>query len=192
MMDVERLKKLNTLAGELKGQGIAENYEDAAYLATAIHGREPEACLSGMQMSDIHSTMADEIIENHPIEEVPIQEQQPVMSQQTIPQPIIQPGISKEEVENILQSFANQVSQEFTKLQQRVESAEATIAQLKAQSPKHSQQTTLTAAEIPAETTAAASTPSENQASKSIEPEIKDEYSPNDVSVEKMFYYGNK
>ena len=30
VMDIERLKKLNMLAGELKHQGIAHDHEDAA------------------------------------------------------------------------------------------------------------------------------------------------------------------
>jgi hypothetical protein len=221
MMDIERLKKLNTLAGELKGQGIAGNYEDAAYLATAIHGKEPEACLAGMSMDD-QSTMAQQIMEEHPMPAQSVLEEpaqsvleepaQSVLEEPAMGQPVSQ-GLSKDEVEGILQAFANQVSKEFTVLQQKVTSAEAQISNLTAtvqqlrQQPAGQQTLPVSEAAPQQESNAASdSTPSSTNSSQSangsmsaqgtdshsVKPEIKDEYSSNDVSVEKMFYFGNK
>jgi hypothetical protein len=196
MMDVERLKKLNTLAGELKGQGIAGNYEDAAYLATAIHGKEPEACLSGMNMSEAQSTMAQEIMKDHPVQEMPeeseLPQEQQVLSksvQQVIPQ---DPGLSKMEVENILQAFANQVSKEFSALQQQVQRADAQITELTATVQGLRQQPGQQVLPISEAAQVAASGPTPSEESKNVQPEIKDQYSSDDVSVEKMFYFGNK
>jgi len=177
-MDIERLKRLNSLAGELKCQGIAANYEDAAYLATAIAGREPEQCLSGMHMSDDQTTMVQEIISNNPIQEQPEQYSHEVLEQQT-QQPVHQ-GITKEEVENILQLFANQIAKEITLLQNKVQNAEARVAELNQtfQTQKQQVQQKL---------------PESAVKERTVDPvPQKKEITHEDVSVEKMFYFGKK
>ncbi len=174
-MDVERLKRLNTLAGELKGQGIVANYEDAAYLATAIHGREPEACLAGIHPSESQSLMMQEIIEHHPVPEEKL-----VVGGKS-EKPVLQ-GMAREEVERILQVFADQVSKECNILQARLERAEAAIEQLKSNNSQKPEQRTLPMSPM-VETVIE---------SKSAPPQIKQAYTSEDVSVEKMFYFGKK
>ena len=66
-MDIERLKRLNILAGELKQQGIAHNHEDAAVLAVSMVGEEEEQCLSDMHINDDQSLMFKEIIKDKPV-----------------------------------------------------------------------------------------------------------------------------
>ena len=86
-MDIERLKKLNALAGELKHQGIASNHEDAAFLAVTMVGESEEQALSDMHINDDQSLVIREIIKDKPqvkhgehVEEIK-QEQTTVQSQ---------------------------------------------------------------------------------------------------------------
>ncbi len=65
-LDIERLKKLNALAGELKHQGIASNHEDAAFLAVTMVGESEEQALSDMHINDDQSLVIREIIKDKP------------------------------------------------------------------------------------------------------------------------------
>lgn len=191
-LDVERLKRLNTLAGELKGHHIAENYEDAACLAVAMVSEEPEQCFTGMHLSEAPSVLVQEIVREHPLEtqkslhevQEHVQELAQVRSSQA--------SLSREEIEKVLQYFADQFSNEINALQQKMQHAEAMVAEVTAELravKEHAQKVQMQSGEVPLQSVQKEAPSRVSKAEQSSE---KQEYIPEDVSVEKIFYFGKK
>ncbi len=197
-MDVERLKRLNTLTGELKGHHIADNYEDAACLAVAMVGQEQEQCLNGMQLSEDQSVLVQEIVKEYP-KEYP-QETQKYLTevQETVQEsPPVQSSLSREEIEKVLQYFADQFTNEINSLQQKMQHAEAMVAEVTAElrtvkeqaQREQVQRGQAQSHEVPVQSIQNI----QNVAAQKVEPHSeKQAYAPEDVSVEKMFYFGKK
>lgn len=184
-MDIERLKKLNSLAGELKHQGIAQNYEDAAFLAVTMVGEESEQCLSDMHINDDQSLVVREIIKDQPIKA----EQRSVVVQ----------GMSKAEVEGVLQNFANALAREFTSLQQTVQQQNAQLVQLTEQlialQSLQKQQPVMVQEHVPVQRTLQPVQPTQQEtaaASTGAGNPRTGTFATEDVSIEKMFYFGSK
>jgi hypothetical protein len=178
-MDIERLKKLNSLAGELKHQGIAHNHEDAAYLAVNMVGEEEERCLSDMHLNEDQSLMVKEIIRDKPAKK-----QEEVHT-------IIQPqSLSREEVEIILQNFASKLVAEFNALHAQLEQNSAQLQKLMqtmstvnvSVQPVQKQEQVPVQRTLPQEPTQAVSTANPRTGN----------FATDDVCIEKMFYFGAK
>lgn len=177
-MDIERLKKLNILAGELKHQGIVQNHEDAAYLAVSMVGEEEEKCLSDMHLNDDQSLMVQEIIKEKPVHKE---------ESHVAPQKTAQHGMAKEEVEAILQNFATKLVEEFNALHAQLEQNNAQLQKLMQQlsaTPAAVQQQE----QVPVQRTL----PQEpTQAAQAANPRTGN-FATEDVCIEKMFYFGTK
>lgn len=209
-MDIERLKKLNSLAGELKHQGIAQNHEDAAYLAVNMVGEAEEQCLSDMHINDDQSLVIREIIKDKPVKKAEIHtEHETAQEEQHVVAPVVvQPSITKEDVEQIMQSFATALAVEFTTLQKKVEETNQQLAQLQQkinERPIVQQQTvpqqkmTQFMEEAPvrpqgqeAVQTAPIQHIEHPSAAQAAANPRTGSFVTNDVCIEKMFYFGAK
>lgn len=194
-LDVERLKRLNALAGELKGHHIAENYEDAACLAVAMVSEEPEQCFTGMHLSEAPSVLAQEIVREHPLEtqkslhdvQERVQEQVQVRSSQA--------SLSREEIEKVLQYFADQFSNEINALQQKMQHAEAMVVEVTAELravKEHAQKVQGQSYDPVQYREQSVQKEAPSNVQKTEQSSEKQAYMPEDVSVEKIFYFGKK
>ena len=204
-MDIERLKKLNALAGELKHQGIASNHEDAAVLAVTMIGEQEEQCLSDMHINDDQSLVIREIIkdkqqvkhEEH-IEE--IKREQTTLQSQTASEDVakqIQQSMknvmTRDETQAIMQSFATQIVNEFNALQQKIEQNNAQLAKLAQQLSGLSLSQQRPTQEVPVQRTIQDTQPTQ----PAVQPQSAGNprtgsFAANDVAIEKMFYFGKK
>ncbi|MEK6921297.1 MAG: hypothetical protein AABX82_05410 [Nanoarchaeota archaeon] len=187
-MDIERLKKLNSLAGELKHQGIAHDHEDAAFLAVSMVGEEEEQCLSDMHINDDQSLVVREIIKAKPVK--PREECIKQSAEGTLDvQQYMKQSMTKEDVQQILQSFASQIVSEFNSLQEKIEQSNAQINQL-VQKINALQSSTLKQVQeqVPVQRTLHAQPVAAEQAAN---PRTGN-FAAEDVSIDKMFYYGTK
>ena len=204
-MDIERLKKLNALAGELKHQGIASNHEDAAVLAVTMIGEQEEQCLSDMHINDDQSLVIREIIkdkqqvkhEEH-IEE--IKREQTTLQSQTASEDVakqIQQSMknvmTRDETQAIMQSFATQIVNEFNALQQKIEQNNAQLAKLAQQLSGLSLSQQRPTQEVPVQRTIQDTQPTQPAAQpQSAGNPRTGSFAANDVAIEKMFYFGAK
>lgn len=190
VMDIERLKKLNMLAGELKHQGIAQDHEDAAYLAVSMVGEDEERCLSNMHLNEDQSLMIKEIIKEKPVHrtEQQFEENSQIFHQQ--PQSI-QSGMNKDDVEHILQNFASTLVAEFNTLHAQLEQNTAQLQKLMEHMSTVSVQPVqkIQQEQVPVQKTL----PQEptQPAAQAANPRTGN-FATDDVSVEKMFYFGSK
>ncbi len=208
-MDIERLKKLNALAGELKHQGIASNHEDAAYLAVTMVGESEEQALSDMHINDDQSLIIRQIIkespqikhEVQPVEQVGKKEQTTIQSQTVASEDIakqIQQSMknvmTRDETQAIMQSFATQIVGEFNALQQKIEQSNEQLAKLAQQLSKISlSQQRTTQEQIPVQRTIQETQPTQPAAQpQSAGDPRTGSFATNDVAIEKMFYFGTK
>lgn len=182
-IDIERLKKLNSLAGELKQQGIAQNHEDAAALAVAMVGEDEEQCLADMHINDTQSLMIKEIIKNKP--ELKGATKEPVQEAQ---KPIVH-GLSRAEIEAILQDFANVFAHEFTLLQQKLEETNIQLKQILNSQLSQSTVQNIVQEQVPVQRTLEQQPVSQQAAP--VHPRTGN-FATDDVSIEKMFYFGKK
>lgn len=190
-IDIERLKKLNLLAGELKHQGIAQNNEDAAALAVTMVGEEEEQCLADMHINDNQSLMIKEIIKNKPELKEATKETAQEAQQQIPIVPVVQ-GLSRSEMETILQDFATAFAHEFTLLQQKIEETNTQLKQiLNSQLSQLSQSTVqnIVQEQVPVQRTLEQQPIS--QPTAPVHPRTGN-FATDDVSIEKMFYFGKK
>ena len=204
-MDIERLKKLNALAGELKHQGIASNHEDAAVLAVTMIGEQEEQCLSDMHINDDQSLVIREIIkdkqqvkhEEH-IEE--IKREQTTLQSQTASEDVakqIQQSMknvmTRDETQAIMQNFATQIVNEFNALQQKIEQNNAQLAKLAQQLSGLSLSQQRPTQEVPVQRTIQDTQPTQPAAQpQSAGNPRTGSFAANDVAIEKMFYFGAK
>ncbi len=194
-MDVERLKRLNALTGELKSHHIAENYEDAACLAVSMVGQEPENCFTGMHLSDDQSVLVQEIVKEYPLETQETQKSLTDVPESVHESQPVQQSLGREEVEKVLQYFADQFTNEINSLQQKIQHAEAMVADVTAtlrevkehMHREHAQSDEpMQSMQQSVQKEAMAKVPKVESLSE------KQAYMPEDVSVEKMFYFGKK
>lgn len=185
LLDIERLKKLNSLAGELKHQGIAHNHEDAAFLAVTMVGEQEEQCLSDMHINDDQSLVIREIIKAKPVK--PQEESITQSAEGTLD------IMTKEDVQQILQSFATQIVSEFNSLQEKIEQNNAQINQLVQKiSALQSSAQKQVQEQVPVQRTLHAQ-PTQPVAAEpaAVNPRTGN-FATDDVSIDKMFYFGNK
>lgn len=180
-LDIERLKRLNILAGELKQQGIAHNHEDAAVLAVSMVGEEEEQCLSDMHINEDQSLMFKEIVKNKPV----------VKHQE-----VVSEGISRGEAELLFQNFANALVHEFTALQQKIEHTNAQINEVTEHLAK--MQSALQSIQIPKTQQVQEQVPVQRTLEQPVSQPVASghprtgNFATDDVCIEKMFYYGKK
>lgn len=206
-LDIERLKKLNSLAGELKHQGIAHNHEDAAFLAVTMVGEQEEQCLSDMHINDDQSLVIREIIKAKPVKlqeesvkrsegEMLDMEQHKAPPQEDVlnyVQQYMKQSMTKEDVQQILQNFATQIVSEFNSLQEKIEQSNAQINQLVQQiSALQSSAKTQVQEQVPVQRTLYAQ-PTQPVAAEPVAANPRTgNFATNDVCIEKMFYFGTK
>lgn len=205
-LDIERLKKLNSLAGELKHQGIAHNHEDAAFLAVTMVGEEGEQCLSDMHINDDQSLVMREFIKDKPAKAEVLKSSISVSSeQQTIAEQPTASVISsinkaeiKAEMENVMQNFANALVQEFTALQHTVQEQNAQLSQimgeLHALQLQKQQPAMVVQEQVPVQRTLQQPTQpvQSTPAAQAAANPRTGTFATDDVSIEKMFYFGSK
>ena len=204
-MDIERLKKLNALAGELKHQGIASNHEDAAVLAVTMIGEQEEQCLSDMHINDDQSLVIREIIKDkqqvkHEEHVEEIKQEQTTLQSQTASEDVakqIQQSMknvmTRDETQAIMQSFATQIVNEFNALQQKIEQNNAQLAKLAQQLSGLSLSQQRPTQEVPVQRTIQDTQPTQPAAQpQSAGNPRTGSFAANDVAIEKMFYFGKK
>jgi hypothetical protein len=123
-MNVEKLRKVNALTETLRKQGIVANTEDAVALAADIAGSYEEQQFSQVQVDDEQKI----VIRDQTSGDVLIEE--PVLEDTTEEIPVEQDTFTREEVINVLQSFADQFIKEVEKVSKRVSEQSTTIAHL--------------------------------------------------------------
>ncbi len=203
-MDIERLKKLNALAGELKHQGIANNHEDAAFLAVTMVGESEEQALSDMHINDDQSLVIREIIKDKPqvkheehVEEIK-QEQTTLQAQPSEDvakqiQQSMKNVMTRDETQAIMQNFATQIVNEFNALQQKIEQSNAQLAKLAQQISGLSLLQQRPTQEVPVQRTIQDTQPTQPAAQpQSAGNPRTGSFAANDVAIEKMFYFGAK
>ncbi|MBI5002029.1 hypothetical protein HZC31_01440 [Candidatus Woesearchaeota archaeon] len=203
-MDIERLKKLNALAGELKHQGIASNHEDAAFLAVTMVGESEEQALSDMHINDDQSLVIREIIKDKPqvkheehVEEIK-QEQTTLQAQPSEDvakqiQQSMKNVMTRDETQAIMQNFATQIVNEFNALQQKIEQNNAQLAKLAQQLSGLSLSQQRPTQEVPVQRTIQDTQPTQPAAQpQSAGNPRTGSFAANDVAIEKMFYFGAK
>jgi len=176
-MDVDKLQKMNVLADTLKQHGLAATREDAANLAGSMVGTNEEQGLSRIFVE--------------PEQKVAIQQEENEENDEDMKREEEQ-GFGESQVKNILQNFADQFCAEINKLNDKVAEQSEQIAKFEAVLNNLNSQ--------PAPQQEPAPEPQQPEpVQQTIEPkEEKTEsprsggYSPNDVSIEKIFYYGQK
>lgn len=204
-LDIERLKKLNALAGELKHQGIASNHEDAAVLAVTMVGEQEEQALSDMHINDDQSLVIREIIKDKPQikhEEYAIEQkkEQATMQSQTAAKDVTQyiqqsmkNMMTRDETQAIMQNFTMQIGHEFNALQQKIEQNSAQLARLAQQLSGLSLSQQRSTQEVPVQRTIQETQPTQPAAQpQSAGNPRTGSFAANDVAIEKMFYFGAK
>ena len=204
-MDIERLKKLNALAGELKHQGIASNHEDAAFLAVTMVGESEEQALSDMHINDDQSLVIREIIKDKPqvkheehVEE--IKKEQSIVQSQTASEDVakqiqlsMKSVMTRDETQAIMQNFATQIVSEFNALQEKIEQSNAQLAKLAQQISGLSLSQQRPTQEVPVQRTIQDTQPTQTAAQpQSAGNPRTGSFAANDVAIEKMFYFGAK
>ena len=202
-MDIERLKKLNALAGELKHQGIASNHEDAAFLAVTMVGESEEQALSDIHINDDQSLVIREIIKDKPQvkheEHIEVKQEQTTVQSQPSEDVAKQIQLSmknvmtRDETQAIMQNFATQIVNEFNALQQKIEQNNAQLAKLAQQLSGLSLSQQRPTQEVPVQRTIQDTQPTQPAAQpQSAGNPRTGSFAANDVAIEKMFYFGAK
>lgn len=204
-MDIERLKKLNALAGELKHQGIASNHEDAAVLAVTMVGEQEEQALSDMHINDDQSLVIREIIREKPTvkQEVHLEKkEQTTLQAPNVESPKLQVQIeqymknvmTREETQAIMQSFATKIVSEFNALQQKIEQSNAQLEKLSQQLSTLSFSQQRVQEQVPVQRTFQETQQPTQPAAQpqSAGNPRTGSFAANDVAIEKMFYFGAK
>jgi len=202
-LDIERLKKLNALAGELKHQGIASNHEDAAFLAVTMVGESEEQALSDIHINDDQSLVIREIIKDKPQvkheEHIEVKQEQTTVQSQPSEDVAKQIQLSmknvmtRDETQAIMQNFATQIVNEFNALQQKIEQNNAQLAKLAQQLSGLSLSQQRPTQEVPVQRTIQDTQPTQPAAQpQSAGNPRTGSFAANDVAIEKMFYFGAK
>lgn len=192
------------MAGELKHQGIANNHEDAAFLAVTMVGESEEQALSDMHINDDQSLVIREIIKDKPqvkheehVEEIK-QEQTTLQAQPSEDvakqiQQSMKNVMTRDETQAIMQNFATQIVNEFNALQQKIEQSNAQLAKLAQQISGLSLLQQRPTQEVPVQRTIQDTQPTQPAAQpQSAGNPRTGSFAANDVAIEKMFYFGAK
>ncbi|MFH1440265.1 MAG: hypothetical protein ABIG89_06865 [Candidatus Woesearchaeota archaeon] len=124
VINIDKLKKVNSLANTLNRHGLAVNRMDAADLAREINGGGEMDYLKGLKVNKkqeleiVHTSNGQEMI----IEKL----QKPT-------KPAESNFMTKEQVESILQKFCDLFAQEMSKLDARLNGMELTVSYLQEQ-----------------------------------------------------------
>jgi hypothetical protein len=207
-MNVEKLRKVNALTETLRKQGIVANTEDAVALAADITGSYEEQQFSQVQVDDEQKI----VIRDQTSGDVLIEE--PVLEDTTEEIPVEQDTFTREEVINVLQSFADQFIKEVEKVSKRVSEQSKTIAHLqkkvdnlrvvKAQPQpvqpvqENTQTEELGSIQHTLNVLGTNPSPEPVQAVEEVKPQTTQatpnprsgNYTADDVSIEKIFYFG--
>lgn len=211
IVDIAKLKRVNSLASTLTKHGISMNRLDAANLARTINGGEDMDYLNKLyvnrnqQMIGVVSGQAynensngqesakQVVVDNgngqQLVQEVPIQQVQ-------LPKNIL----SKQETEAILQKFCDLFGDEISKLNAKIEGLEIKFTYLQTQLAENEKRLNSSHAETQ---TTLGSKESENNVKVEAKPAAAansntsshprtGNYNSDSVSIEKFFYYGNK
>lgn len=212
IVDIAKLKRVNSLASTLTKHGISMNRLDAANLARSINGGEDMDYLNKLyvnrnqQMIGVVSGQAynensngqesakQVVVDNgngqQLVQEVPIQQVQ-------LPKNIL----SKQETEAILQKFCDLFGDEISKLNAKIEGLEIKFTYLQTQLAENEKrlnngshaetQTTLGSKESENNVKVEAKPVAAANSNTSSHPRTGN-YNSDSVSIEKFFYYGNK
>jgi hypothetical protein len=184
-MDVEKLRKMNSLAETLKKRGLASTRDDAANLAGSLVGTPEEQAFTQKL------------------------KQESVVSQPTEAGAKMERGMSEDQIRKVLQSFADQFVTEINKMGERIAQQDQRIAKYQDMlvAMQHAPKQSVAMVEQPSVASQAAeSAPAvaHVEAPAHIEKEqvavVKEQrynqrqgnFQPSDVSIEKFFYCGNK
>lgn len=185
MIDVTRLRKVNELARTLRSQGFVANQQEASSLATEIAGdREYKDVFGGMQVNEK--------------QEMVVNMEEPAVAGDSMPQPALDESkyYTKEQVETVLQQFADQVCGQVTLLQEQVKSQQQLISSMQSsmeglkkgaiiEQKVEQPQTVLNVENTAQEVTASRPEPVANNPRSGG-------FTSEDVSVDKIFYFGNR
>ena len=123
-MNVEKLRRVNALTETLRKQGIVANSEDAVALAADITGSYEEQQFAQVQVDDEQKI----VIRDQTSGDILIEE--PTIEDTSEEVPVEHDTFTREEVINVLQSFADQFIKEVEKVSKRVSEQSTTIAHL--------------------------------------------------------------
>lgn len=216
IVDIAKLKRVNSLASTLTKHGISMNRLEAANLARTINGGEDMDYLNKLyvnrnqQMIGVVSGQAynensngqesakQVVVDNgngqQLVQEVPTQQVQ-------LPKDIL----SKQETEAILQKFCDLFGDEISKLNAKIEGLEIKFTYLQTQLAENEKrlnngshaetQTTLHSKSEPENNVKVEAKPaaaSNNSNSNTSSHPRTGNYNSDNVSIEKFFYFGNK
>ena len=162
-MDLEKMQRINALAKELKNHGIVEDFDEA-------YKKAEQMIEKNLSIDDVEE---EKITKKIQVEEAVNEEvqAQPIISQASV-------GVDALDIKNIhdkIKGLEGQMSQVFTKMNEMIAEINR-IDKKKKESP----------IEVKEEQEAQAQLKDEK-----IEPHPRTgDYKPDDVSIEKMFYFG--
>lgn len=167
-MDLERMKKINSMIPELKKQGFAKDNSEAALQSDALFRNQEEG------ESVIQST--SHVVGERPAEPAPL-EQAPEATASTAvnTQVVAQVGALEQKVAS-LENDINAIIEKMNEMIQAITTLEKGVASAPQQGPRETQQTIAPKAQ-----------------EKKQENHVRSgDYTSSDVDINKIFYYGNK
>lgn len=194
VLNIEKLKKVNSLADTLRKHGLAANMLDAANLAEKFGGDEE---FSNLRHLKINKKQELEVVDVDDSGEKrcsnAVNNASANANTSTSPQP---PGLNVGQVERILQKFCDSFGEEIKKLNSKIIDLTREVTVLKNKEPennqyaKASQQETAVAAKR-FEVSGEKVNNVPNKHTSDTHPR-SGSYNSEDVSVEKFFYFGSK
>jgi hypothetical protein len=201
-MDVNKLRKINQLSATLRKHGLAANNEEAVQMAGDIEGPN-----RGQEFSDVIKQCDDMAKSEKSSYETEREAKMMHMEERA-------KGFSEEQFINVMQKFADQFSEEINSMRKRMDMQENMIKQMSKNNSthmsarqemtdeqavkeiiaEHESPQTVVIHEEPSEAhheVHVAEAPSGRGAPAPRAPRSGN-YKPNDVSIDKFFYYGNK
>lgn len=213
IVDIAKLKRVNSLASTLTKHGISMNRLEAANLARTINGGEDMEYLNKLyvnrnqQMIGVVSGQAYNetpngqesakvVVDNgngqQLVQEVPAQQVQQIQLPKNI--------LSKQETEAILQKFCDLFGEEISKLNAKIDGLEIKFTYLQTQLAENEKrlngshaetQTTLQSKSEPENNKVEAKPAAQSSSNTASHPRTGN-YNSDNVSIEKFFYYGNR
>ncbi|MBI3032377.1 hypothetical protein HYY69_02790 [Candidatus Woesearchaeota archaeon] len=197
VLDIGRLRKVNELAKTLTRHGLASNRLEAANLASELQADHDEMealhhiqITKDQKMVVVNQNQAQQVVQQA------VEQEQPK---------VVKDYYTKEEVETVLQDFANLFGSEVNKLKAELESLHAKLQAMQAveayqaEQATHSQvqQPTLQQSSVQESTAPALSSPSTGMARPTLAKANESHprtgsFSAADVSIEKLFYFGTR
>jgi hypothetical protein len=180
-MDVEKLRKMNSLAETLKRRGLASSRDDAANLAGSLVGTPEEQAFTQKLKTECTASPTTEAGAK------------------------MERGMNEDQIKKVLQSFADQFVTEVNKMNERIAQHEQRMAKYQEilvalqNAPKQSAvhtEPTAQSGEVPP---LGHAVPAQDALKEQVVVVKEQRYNqrqgnfqPSDVSIEKFFYCGNK